>query len=237
MPADVRASGQPLLASQRRGGWLWLERVLLLAGGLLLATYALSRLDGWISSAAALQQFNQEQSDVKRATATREFLATDEGQLDFSLWSLQRIRAFRESLPLKQERPLAVLALDRLGIRVPVFDGTDELTLNRGAGWIAGTARPGVAGNSGIAGHRDGFFRGLMNIQIGDVVELSTPDRTIVYRVSETEIVNPEDVSVLLPRSTPSLTLVTCYPFYFVGSAPQRFIVHATSSEGGNAAQ
>jgi sortase A len=234
MPMDIPTPQRP---SPGRSTLLWLERGLLLTGGVLLAVYALARIDSWISSSAALQQFGQEQSPAKRAADVGASIAAEEGDVDFTLWSLQRIRTFRESLPLKQERPLAVLALDRLQIRVPVFDGTDELTLNRGAGWIARTARPGEAGNTGIAGHRDGFFRGLMNIQIGDVVELSTPDRTIVYHVSETEIVNPEDVGVLLPRSTPSLTLVTCYPFYFVGSAPQRFIVHATSSEGGHAAR
>lgn len=234
MPMDIPTRQRPSLG---RSALLWLQRGLLFTGGVLLAVYALARIDSWISSAAALQQFSQEQSPAKQAADVSPSIAAEEGDVDFTLWSLGRIRAFRESLPLKQEQPLAVLALDRLQIRVPVFDGTDELRLNRGAGWIAGTARPGESGNTGIAGHRDGFFRGLMNIQIGDVVELRTPHRTIVYHVSETEIVNPEDVSVLLPRSTPSVTLVTCYPFYFVGSAPQRFIVHATSSEGGYAAR
>jgi sortase A len=126
--------------------------------------------------------------------------------------------------------PLAVLRIERLKIRAPVFEGTDDLVLNRGIGWIAGTAKPGDPGdgNIGMAGHRDGFFRGFKDIALGDVVELSTRGVVGVYAVDSTEIVSPSDVGVLRPRGAPSLTLVTCYPFYFVGDAPQRFIVHAT---------
>jgi sortase A len=82
-------------------------------------------------------------------------------------------------------------------------------------------------GNSGIAGHRDGFFRGLKNIAVGDVIELKTPRAKEIYRVERIWIVEPEDISVLDPTTTPSLTLVTCYPFYFVGPAPKRYIVRA----------
>jgi len=148
--------------------------------------------------------------------------------IDFSLWSPQRVRAFMQSLSRDQDRALAVLNLDRLRMRVPVFEGTEEPTLNRGAGWIRGTARPGELGNTGIAAHRDGFFRVLMHVQAGDRIELQLPDRTMVYRVSQTEIINPENIQVLLPQGAPELTLVTCYPFYYVGDAPQRFIVHAS---------
>jgi sortase A len=117
--------------------------------------------------------------------------------------------------------------LAKFNLRVPVFEGTDELALNRGVGWIAGTARPGQNGNIGIAGHRDGFFRRLKNIGTGDAIELSTDKSRGVYTVDQIEIVNPDNVGVLRPRGVPSLTLTTCYPFYFIGDAPQRFIVHA----------
>jgi sortase A len=126
--------------------------------------------------------------------------------------------------------PLAVIALPQHDLRVPVFEGTSELTLNDGAGWIVGTARPGEDGNIGIAGHRDSFFRALKDAKVGDVIELSTLKETDTYTVDQIEIVDPKDVSVLGPRPLPSLTLVTCYPFYFVGPAPQRFIVHAVLS-------
>jgi len=111
---------------------------------------------------------------------------------------------------------------------VPVFDGTDDLTLNRGVGRIIGTAKVGDTGNIGIAGHRDGFFRGLKDISVGDEIDLTMTTQKTIYLVDQIEIVSPSDVQVLGPRSAPSLTLVTCYPFYFVGDAPQRFIVHAS---------
>ena len=112
-----------------------------------------------------------------------------------------------------------------------MLEGTDDFTLNRAVGHIANTARPGSDGNSGIAGHRDGFFRGLKDITPGDAIELETLDGSEVYRVERTWIVDPEDVSVLDPTPARSLTLVTCYPFYFIGSAPRRFIVRAVRAD------
>ena len=114
-----------------------------------------------------------------------------------------------------------------IGLEAPVLEGTDDETLNRGVGHIDGTAIPGAAGNLGIAGHRDGFFRGLKDIAPGDTLELETLWGQVTYVVQTIWIVSPEDVSVLDPTPAPSLTLVTCFPFYFVGSAPQRYIVRA----------
>ena len=199
------------------------ERGCLAAGGLLLTLYVSAHLDRVISSGSALRQF-----DAAQNGAVPKPTGTSGDDIDFSLWSEERIGAFKASLSLKKEQPLAVLAIERLSIRVPVFEGTDDLTLNRGAGWIVGTAQPGTEGNTGIAAHRDGFFRALKDVRTGDAIELRTSDATLTYRVSETRIVDPEDVGVLEPRAEPSVTLVTCYPFYFAGSAPQRFIVHAT---------
>ena len=213
---------------QRHAALLWIERVLLVAGVVLLSVYAAARIDGWASSSAALDEIDRARTGQEPDSVAGGAPLPEKEDVDFSLWSRQRVRAFLESLSVKQDRAMAVLDLDRLQLRVPVFEGTDELALNRGAGWIRGTARPGEVGNTGIAGHRDGFFRVLMHVQAGDRIELQMPDKTLVYRVSQTEIVNPRDVHVLQPQSEPSLTLVTCYPFYYVGNAPQRFIVHAT---------
>jgi sortase A len=127
--------------------------------------------------------------------------------------------------------PLAVLSIPKLGLDVPVFEGTGELTLNQGAGRIVGTARPGEQGNIGIAGHRDGFFRGLKDVRVGDRIELAVLGRRSAYTVDSITVVKPGDVSVLRARARPSLTLVTCYPFYFVGDAPQRYIVQASLAE------
>jgi sortase A len=121
------------------------------------------------------------------------------------------------------------MSIDKLDIHVPVFNGTDDLTLNRGAGRIIGTARVGETGNLGIAGHRDGFFRGLKDSAVGDRIQLKTVHGEIHYAVSSIDIVDPEDVSVLAPTVEDTITLVTCYPFYYVGHAPKRYIVKATA--------
>jgi sortase A len=121
-----------------------------------------------------------------------------------------------------------VLRVPKIHLEVPVFEGTDQLTLNHGVGRIIGTAQPGQPGNLGIAGHRDGFFRGLKDVREGDEIELQTLQGTQSYLVEEIQIVQPENIEVLLPRAVPSLTLVTCYHFYFIGSAPQRYVVTAS---------
>ncbi len=146
---------------------------------------------------------------------------------DQSLWSSERIHAWGETLHVAPPPSLATLKIDRLGVDVPVLEGTDEWTLDRGAGHIEDTAAPGADGNVGIAAHRDGFFRPLKDARVGDVIELATARGTTRYRIERTWIVDPDDVSVLDPTPGAALTLVTCYPFYFVGSAPQRFIVRA----------
>ena len=151
---------------------------------------------------------------------------------DLTLWSPERIAAWREALAAPAPPPLAVLRIPRIGLEVPVLEGTDRVTLDRGVGHIERTAAPGSDGNSGIAGHRDGFFRGLKDIGPGDAIEIETLRETEIYRVDRIWIVNPTDVAVLDPTPTPSLTLVTCYPFYFVGSAPLRYIVRAVRAEG-----
>jgi sortase A len=162
--------------------------------------------------------------DVRRFAALRSGMVTAP---DLSLWSPHRVLAWRKTMSETFPAPLAVLRVEKLGLEVAVLPGTDDRTLDRGVGHIEDTASPGSDGNSGIAGHRDGFFRGLKDIAAGDAIEIDTLDGTVVYHVERTWVVEPEDVSVLDPTPASSLTLVTCYPFYFIGSAPQRFIVRA----------
>ena len=119
------------------------------------------------------------------------------------------------------------IEVPRLGLSVYVIEGTSPATLRRAVGHISGTALPGRPGNVGISGHRDTFFRPLRNIRQHDTVTLATMFCEYRYRVVSTRIVNPDDVAVLDQSEDEILTLVTCYPFYFVGSAPQRFIVRA----------
>ena len=146
---------------------------------------------------------------------------------DLSLWDSERISAWRRALSEPAPPPLAVMRVPKIRLEVAVLPGTDDSTLDRAVGHIDGTALPGTDGNSGIAGHRDGFFRGLKDIAPGDTIELETLREKELYRVERAWIVSPEDVSVLDATPTRSLTLVTCYPFYHVGPAPQRFIVRA----------
>jgi sortase A len=161
--------------------------------------------------------------DLERFEALRQEVSTP----DQSLWSPVRISAWRKALLDPAPAPIAVLRIPKIRLEVPVLPGTDDRTLDRAVGHITGTAQPGATGNMGIAGHRDGFFRGLSAITPGDVIEVDTIKGKDVYRVERTWVVEPEEVSVLEPTSTPTLTLVTCYPFYFIGSAPHRFIVRA----------
>jgi sortase A len=117
--------------------------------------------------------------------------------------------------------------IQRLGLSVIVVEGITSKALRRAAGHISGTALPGQPGNVGISAHRDTFFRPLRNIKQNDVITLTTLLGEYRYRVVSTKIVGPNDVAVLEPSGQEVLTLVTCYPFYFVGSAPDRFIVRA----------
>ena len=119
------------------------------------------------------------------------------------------------------------LEIPRIGISVMVLQGVDEDTLHLGAGHVPGTPLPGIEGNVAIAAHRDTFFRKLEGVQPQDIIQFSTRSGTFGYRVAFTEIVEPEDTRVIESRGVPELTLISCFPFYFVGAAPHRFIVHA----------
>ena len=119
------------------------------------------------------------------------------------------------------------MEVSRLDVSVVVVEGTSNKSLRRAVGHIAGTALPGQPGNVGIAGHRDTFFRPLRNIQRGDVITVATSNGEYRYQVVSTRVVSPDNVAVLDSDQNEVLTLVTCYPFYFVGPAPDRFIVRA----------
>ncbi len=180
----------------------------------MLVTYAASR--SWFA-------YGREQGIASFAMLER---------VDMSTWSRERIAQYRASLHA-EGIPEAVLRIPSVKLVVPVFEGTSEENLNRGAGRIEGTAHIGELGNVGIAAHRDGFFRVLKDVRVGSVLQLDRLDGTDTYRIVATTVVDPSDVSVLAATSEHSITLVTCYPFYFVGSAPQRFIVRAEKTPAG----
>lgn len=130
------------------------------------------------------------------------------------------------------ERALARLEIPRLGVSAIVDEGDDDRTLGRAVGRVPESARPGEPGNLVLAGHRDTFFRPLRRIRVNDRIRLVVPPHTYEYRVESTRIVEPEETSVLASNGVEELTLVTCYPFSFVGNAPQRFIVKASRVVG-----
>ena len=123
------------------------------------------------------------------------------------------------------------LEIPRLSLSTIVLQGDSDQVLRKGVGHIPSTALPGGSGNVAIAGHRDTFFRALENIRRDDDITLATTAGTYHYRVDSLQVVRPNDTQVLAPSDRPSLTLVTCYPFHFVGSAPNRYIVHAQEIE------
>jgi sortase A len=123
--------------------------------------------------------------------------------------------------------PLARLRIPRLGLEAVVAEGVEESVLSRAVGHLPASARPGETGNMALAAHRDTFFRPLEEIRVGDVVRIETPSGTDLYEVEWLSVVAPSDVSVLAATDHPALTLVTCYPFRYVGAAPERFVVRA----------
>jgi len=192
------------------------------------ATWGSARGLAWISERRTMAAFHEAER-VAAGGVTPLALAAAPAPVDQHLWDPGRVRAYARALARPAPPPLAVLRIPRLGLEVPVLEGTDEWTLDRAVGHIEGTARPGVAGNVGIAGHRDGFFRVLKDISRGDQLELALPGEVRSYRVDRISIVEPDDVRVLDPSREALVTLVTCHPFYFVGAAPKRFIVQATA--------
>ncbi len=122
---------------------------------------------------------------------------------------------------------VGMLDVPRLRLTTPVIEGDDDVTLKRAVGHLPDTPMPWQDGNSAIAGHRDGLFRPLKDIAVGDEIRFRGSSSERRYRVTRTTIVEPEDVSVLEPGPANALTLITCYPFSYVGAAPQRFVVRA----------
>jgi len=207
---------------------LWVERLAWTIGVLGVGVWIAGRVSGRVGAQKEIGRFET----ARKAAVAR----LPEDRPDLTLWSPARIKAWKESFGKQSPPPLAVLRISKIDLTVAVLEGTDDWTLNRAVGHIEDTARPGEKGNCGIAGHRDGFFRGLKDIAVGDEMELTTLSGRESYRVESIRVVGPDDVWVLDPTPEPEITLVTCYPFYFVGSAPQRYIVRAERSPAARAA-
>jgi sortase A len=211
----------------------WLEAGLYIGGVALIAVFFQIRADGERLKEDGLQAFRSSvESEVVIADPNSgESVKTQILLPNQELWAEKRINEYEESLKVAADPPLAIFSIDRLDIQVPVFNGADDFNLNRGVGRIKGTAAIDTDGNLGIAGHRDGFFRGLKDIEVGDRIELLSANGSAIYAVDSIQIVDPSDVSVLNPTDDRTITLVTCYPFYYVGHAPKRFIVKAKAEQ------
>ena len=194
----------------------WVRRVLFAAGILMLGYCGFALVDTWIFQ-------NREDAALERFIPRHPAASADQPQTGppspRALPSVGQI--------VGPDRLIGRIEIPRLGVSTIVLEGTGATTLRRAAGHSAGTALPGQAGNVGIAGHRDTFFRPLRNIQRDDIITLTTLRGRYRYRVISTKVVSPSDVAVLNSDGSEILTLVTCHPFYFIGPAPNRFIVRA----------
>jgi sortase A len=194
---------QQSLATRSRALLRWTERSLFLVGGLAVSYVVLMLLHA---------RFYQE---VAGDSLERQIYAEAQG-------GASELRAVA-----KEGDVLGRIEIPRLGLAVAVLEGTTSRTLQVGVGHIEGTALPGGPGNIGIAGHRDTFFRVLKDIRTGDEIQLQTATSLSRYKVDWVQIVDPRDTAILSPSIDSAITLVTCYPFRFIGAAPERFAVHA----------
>jgi sortase A len=225
---------------------LWLERLLMAVGLLCLGLVAFAVVDArWFAY--------QEGRRLDRALrAAREAAAAPESRMAGKglarrrgapgpASETDRLDTFRPGgppalPPAPEGSVLGRIEIPRVGVSSLVLEGVSGPTLRRGVGHIAGTPLPRVTrlpGNLGLAGHRDTVFRGLKDIRKGDSINLDTLSGTYSYVVDWAQVVDPDDVGVLAASNQPELTLVTCYPFYYVGSAPERFVVRAHLLGGG----
>jgi sortase A len=182
---------------------------------------------------SALEAFEESRAGIVPAapgTAADDSLphaGLDYAPPDQSAWSAERVRQYTEARWAVPLTPEAVIRIAGLGLEVPVYPGATEANMTRGAGRITGSPRFGEPGNVGVSSHRDGFFRKLKDIRVGDEIVVDTRAASYRYVVEEIRITGPTDTAVLWPGDVPEITLVTCYPFNFIGRAPQRYVVRA----------
>ena len=193
---------------------MWLEWTLLALGVICVGIYAVQTLEA--------RRYQAEQAAAFARTKATPPAATDDPAA-----SPRPAGSPARADGVETGAVLGMLEVPRLNLSTPVVEGDEEEILDRAVGHLPDTPLPWQDGNSAVAAHRDGLFRPLKDIAVGDEIRLRLPDGELRYRVARTRIVTPADLSVLEPGPRPMLTLITCYPFYYVGHAPKRFIVHA----------
>jgi sortase A len=189
----------------------WTQRVLFAGAILLLGYCAFALGDAWLFQRRAARDLGRLQRDRRAA----------------SQLTPQPVSVIAPRVAPVAGSLIGRIQIARLDLSVVVVEGVDRISLRRAVGHIPGTALPGEAGNVGLAGHRDTFFRQLKDVKIDDEIQISTLTGNFKYQVVALRIVDPENVAVLAASGENVLTLVTCYPFYFVGPAPKRWIVRA----------
>src|ERR1035438_2441112 len=194
---------QRIIATQSQRFLRW-TRIVMLAVGILMLSYVAITLIG--------ARISQDNSMLI---------------LEKQIQEKEQHKAEQSAPPIREGDVLGRIDIPRVGVSVAVLQGTTSQTLRLGVGHINGTALPGEPGNMGIAGHRDTYFRAIKDIRKDDEIQLQTAAGITRYEVDTIQTTFPSDVSVLAPTAESSLTLVTCYPFYYIGAAPKRFIVHA----------
>jgi len=206
---------------------IWPRRILFILGLAGIGFYGYSVAEESIYQSYANWAFNQE---IAGHNVT--FFDYVRGIAGLETHTVEQSAGLPKQAP-KADRPapgevVGRVTISRLNMSAVVLEGVDDATLRRSAGHVPSTALPGEAGNFSIAAHRDTLFRPLKDIRLGDEVKFATPQKNMTFRVISTRIVKPTDVSVLAPQGDARLlTMITCYPFYYVGSAPERFIVTA----------
>jgi sortase A len=191
----------------------WAQRALFACAVLLLGYCGFVLVDAWVFQ-------RRENGDLERLLRDRRAATAGTPQLEPSTSPKGAPAVVMAGLIGRIEIP-------RLLLSVVVIEGINKTTLRRAVGHIPGTPLPGQPGNVGLAGHRDTFFRPLKDLRIKDEVQISTPNGNFKYQVESLRVVEPDNVGVLASSGENVLTLVTCYPFYYVGPAPKRFIVRA----------
>ena len=202
------------------------------AAGLALTGFFLVQIaQGEVERRNGIEQFEQlatiDFSDPAAAAEVPAFEDTT-GNPDTTLWAPGRIADYEASLKADLPPIIGILEVPSVGLEVPVYPTDSEMAMDRGAGVIDGMAYPHEPGNIGIAGHRDGYFRVLKDVEVGDTLMLRTLEGPKSFTIDAVQIVEISDTHLLQDTNDQTVTLVTCYPFYFVGHAPQRYIVTAS---------
>jgi sortase A len=216
----------PMSHQSRRHSWLgWSQYVFFTVGFVALSYVSFTLVESSLFQAYQSWRFEEAVKSMQTPTGGADPFRPQTLPVDPEVVNNRRVA--NPDIAGRTSPALGRIEIRSIGLSAMILEGTDDRTLRRAVGHIPGTPLPGRRGNVAIAGHRDTFFRPLRNIRKDDEIKLATLTRSYLYRVDSTRVVGPEDIEVLEASDQAILTLVTCYPFNFVGSSPKRFIVRA----------